>query len=165
MRFDLEVAVNGSEENSIFTFLKSRLPSPSDSKVAVRVDWSDCWLLNWLIDWLFYWMIDWLIDCWFVDFFCWFQGNLLGNPKFINWSPVKRWDQAFSFLAYFKTLLQVGYILEFWKVPNPSWWHSCSQILQVCCCFFCFFLWPCCWVWTDLDSKKKALMLIKLMMI
>ena len=26
--------VNGSEENPIFTFLKSNLPNPSDSKVA-----------------------------------------------------------------------------------------------------------------------------------
>jgi len=51
-----KVAVNGSEENSIFTFLKSSLPSPSDSK-----------------------------------------GNLLGNPKFINWSPVKRSDISWNF--------------------------------------------------------------------
>ena len=97
----------------------------------------DCWI-DWLIVLVTDWLINWLIFC------CWFQGNLLGNPKFINWSPVKRWDQAFSFLAYFKTLLQVGYILEFWKVPNPSWWHSCSQILQViavfCCCEFCLAL-------------------------
>ena len=31
----LQVEVNGSEENPIFTFLKSSLPSPSDSKVVV----------------------------------------------------------------------------------------------------------------------------------
>ena len=31
---DLQVEVNGSEENPIFTFLKSSLPNPSDSKVV-----------------------------------------------------------------------------------------------------------------------------------
>ena len=34
MKIDLQVEVNGSEENPIFTFLKSSLPYPSDSKVA-----------------------------------------------------------------------------------------------------------------------------------
>jgi len=34
---DLQVEVNGSEENPIFTFLKSSLPNPSDSKVVVVV--------------------------------------------------------------------------------------------------------------------------------
>ena len=33
----LQVEVNGSEENPIFTFLKSSLPNPSDSKVVVVV--------------------------------------------------------------------------------------------------------------------------------
>jgi len=51
-----KVDVNGSEENPIFTFLKSSLPNPSDSK-----------------------------------------GNLLGNPKFINWAPVKRNDISWNF--------------------------------------------------------------------
>ena len=34
MNFDLQVDVNGSEENPIFSYLKSNLPTPSDSKVA-----------------------------------------------------------------------------------------------------------------------------------
>ena len=33
----LQVEVNGSEENPIFTFLKSSLPDPSDPKVVVVV--------------------------------------------------------------------------------------------------------------------------------
>ena len=33
----LQVDVNGSEENPIFTFLKSSLPDPSDPKVVVVV--------------------------------------------------------------------------------------------------------------------------------
>jgi len=51
-----KVDVNGSEENPIFSYLKSNLPTPSDSK-----------------------------------------GNLLGNPKFINWAPVKRSDISWNF--------------------------------------------------------------------
>ena len=34
VKIDLQVDVNGSEENPIFTYLKSNLPTPSDSKVA-----------------------------------------------------------------------------------------------------------------------------------
>jgi len=51
-----KVIVNGSEEDPIFTFLKSSLSSCSDPK-----------------------------------------GEVLGNPKFINWSPVKRSDIAWNF--------------------------------------------------------------------
>ena len=34
VNIDPQVDVNGNEENPIFTFLKSNLPNPSDSKVA-----------------------------------------------------------------------------------------------------------------------------------
>jgi len=80
---DLQVEVNGSEENPIFTFLKSSLPSPSDSKVVVVMK---------------------LMSVHFAhehkktflsDLFS--KGILLGNPKFINWAPVKRNDISWNF--------------------------------------------------------------------
>ena len=78
----MQVAVNGSEENPIFTFLKSSLPTPSDSKVVKLILLSRCSVAQ------------------KIAFHGHFQGNLLGNPKFINWAPVKRWKETFSFLKH-----------------------------------------------------------------
>ena len=73
----LQVEVNGSEENPIFTFLKSSLPNPSDSKVVVVVK---------LMSPHFAHELKKKKIC--LIYFS--KGNLLGNPKFINWAPVKR---------------------------------------------------------------------------
>ena len=74
----LQVEVNGSEENPIFTFLKSSLPSPSDSKVVVVMKMMSVHFAH----------EHKKKKTFLSDLFS--KGILLGNPKFINWTPVKR---------------------------------------------------------------------------
>ena len=67
-----QVQVNGKNEDPIFTFLKSRLPAPHDDQVIIVV------------------LIDFLLKNYF-------QENLIDDPKYIMWRPVKRSDISWNF--------------------------------------------------------------------